>query len=644
MLPTFVIGLREGLEAALIVGIIAAFLTANDRRDALRPMWAGVGLAVVLCAGVGVALRLVDEQLPHRGQEGLETVVGLVAVAMVSWMIIWMRSHAHELKGRLQHEAAGALGRGSMFALVAMAFVAVLREGFETAVFLLAAFQDSSDPKAAGVGAVLGIAVAVALGWGIYRGGVRIDLGRFFKVTGVVLVLVAAGLVASAIHTGAEAGWITAGQQKLLDLDWLVAPGTVRASLLTGMLGFQAEPTRLEVAAWLLYAVPMLAFVLAPNRVRAPLRATAAGVAAVAVPVVFLIGLLGGGAPGEPQDTASAATTRTVAVGITDAGCPQSLRVASGPTTFVVTGHGSRVTELEIASGGRILGEAENLSDGITGRISLTLAPGRYELACAGGRSGTLEVTGRAVASALPPAVAAGVRGYREYLERQTGLLVRRTALFTAALERGDGAQARRLFAWTRAPYERIEPVAESFGDLDPEIDARVNDVEKGRPWTGFHAIERRLWVGRTTAGTAPLARKLRTDVARLQRLVRTVKLEPAQIANGATELLGEVSKSKVTGEEDRYSHTDLVDFAANVAGARAAFDAIRPALEGKRPQLAATIDSRFRVVDAALARYARGGGYVSYDRLTRAQVRRLSDVIDALAEPLSRAPASALG
>src|SRR4051812_46044122 len=336
MLPTFVIALREGLEAALIIGIIAAFLRSSDRLDALRPMWGGVGLAVALCAAVGVALRLVDEQLPHRGQEGLETVVGLVAVAMVTWMIVWMRSHAHELKGRLQDEAAGALGRGSAWALVAMAFIAVLREGFETAVFLLAAFQDSSEPLAAGVGAVLGLVVAVALGWGIYRGGIRIDVARFFRVTGAVLVLVAAGLVAAALHTGAEAGWITAGQERLLDLDWLVAPGSLRASLLTGMLGLQPEPTRIEVAGWLLYALPMLAFVLAPGRIRAPVRAVTAGAASIAVPAVFVAGLLLGS--GEAA-TAAAPGARSVAVVVTDAGCrPAALRLPAGPASFTVTG------------------------------------------------------------------------------------------------------------------------------------------------------------------------------------------------------------------------------------------------------------------------------------------------------------------
>ena len=301
-------------------------------------------------------------------------------------MVIWMRNHARELKHRLQHDATAALGRGPTMALVAMAFFAVLREGFETAVFLLAAFQDSSDPAAAGVGAVLGLVAAIALGWGIYRGGIRIDLARFFRVTGAVLVLVAAGLVAAALHTGAEAGWIAAGQQRLLDLDWLVAPGSLRASLLTGMLGLQPEPTRIEVAGWLLYVLPMLAFVIAPDRVRPALRAASAGLATVAVPAVFVAGLIGGGERA-PADAATTAA-RTVHVAVTDAGCePATLRLPAGPTTFLVTGRGERVSEYEIVGGGRILGEAENLAPGITGRISLRLDAGRYRLLCPGARA-----------------------------------------------------------------------------------------------------------------------------------------------------------------------------------------------------------------------------------------------------------------
>jgi high-affinity iron transporter len=268
MIPTFVITLREGVEASLIVGIIATFLVKEGRQDAMRQMWIGVGIAIVLCTAVGVGLDVIGQQLPQKEQEGLETIIGVVAVAAVSYMIIWMRRHARSIKGTLEGEAASALAAGSTVALVGMAFLAVLREGFETSVFLLAAFQDAADTTAAGAGAVLGLVAAVAIGVGLYRGGVRINLTRFFRVTGLVLVFVAAGLLASAAHTAHEAGWINSFQGQALDLTWLVQPGTVTGSLLTGMLGLQPTPTQIEVAVYLLYAVPMALYVLWPDRLR----------------------------------------------------------------------------------------------------------------------------------------------------------------------------------------------------------------------------------------------------------------------------------------------------------------------------------------------------------------------------------------
>jgi high-affinity iron transporter len=268
MIPTLVITLREGVEASLIVGIVAAFLVKQGRRDALGSMWLGVGLAVAICVAVAVALRLIGEQLPQREQEGLETIVGLIAVAMISYMIVWMRRHARGLKVQLEGHVAEALALGSATALVGMAFLAVLREGFETSVFLLAAFQDTSDPTSAGAGAVIGLVAAVALGIAIYFGGVRINLSRFFRVTGFVLVLVAAGLLATAAHTAHEAGWINGMQGQALDLTWLVQPGTVSGSLLTGMLGLQPQPTEVEVVVYLLFAVPMGLYVIWPDRWR----------------------------------------------------------------------------------------------------------------------------------------------------------------------------------------------------------------------------------------------------------------------------------------------------------------------------------------------------------------------------------------
>jgi high-affinity iron transporter len=257
MLPTFVIGLREGLEAALIVSIVASFLRQRGRFDLLRWVFIGITAAVVLCLGVGIALELISKNLPQKQQEGLETVIGAVAVLMVTYMVIWMRRHSRDLKGQLEGATAEALAAGSGFALVAMAFLAVLREGFETAVFLLAAFNESESPTTAGAGASLGILVALALGYAIYRGCVGLNLSKFFRATGVVLVLVAAGLVVSALHTAHEAGWLNAGQQRLLDLTAVIRPGSVQSSLLTGILGLQERPTLIETIGWLAYLVPL---------------------------------------------------------------------------------------------------------------------------------------------------------------------------------------------------------------------------------------------------------------------------------------------------------------------------------------------------------------------------------------------------
>jgi high-affinity iron transporter len=285
VLPTFVIGLREGLEAALIVGIVAAFLRQQGRRDSLRWMWLGVGAAVLLCGGVAYGLHVAEENLPQREQEQLETVIALAAVGMITWMVVWMRRHSADLKGDLQERASLALVQGSAIGLVAMAFLAVLREGLETAVFMLAAFQQSDRPGLTGTGALLGVAVAVVLGYLIYRGGVKINLSKFFRVTGVVLVLVGAGLLAFAVHTAHEAGWWNALLDRAVDLRWIIDPGSVQSALITGMFGIQPEPTWGELIVFLAYAVPMTIYVCRPQRQPAPADAKPARVATTVEPV-----------------------------------------------------------------------------------------------------------------------------------------------------------------------------------------------------------------------------------------------------------------------------------------------------------------------------------------------------------------------
>jgi high-affinity iron transporter len=354
MLATFVIGLREGLEAALIVGIIAAFLKQSNRADTIRQVWIGVGIAVAICLGVGILLQVLRSELPQRQQEILECVVAGIAVLMISYMILWMRKHSRDLRSSLQGAAGSALARGSAGALIVMAFLAVIREGFETSVFLLAAFQSAVSPLQAAIGVVLGIAVAVVLGYLVYRGGIKLNLSRFFRITGVVLVLVAAGLVMSTLRAAYEAGWLTIGQQQALDLTAIARPGSVQESLLTGMLGIRSTLPVVEVVAYVLYAVPMLLVVLWPPR-RTPSTRTIGkilvGSAAAALAVAGLLVVLAPPVPAsltDPQGPfaltgeGSTGTTRVLlAADATQATLTVEVGGATtaGTSTLTATGH-----------------------------------------------------------------------------------------------------------------------------------------------------------------------------------------------------------------------------------------------------------------------------------------------------------------
>jgi high-affinity iron transporter len=273
VLSTLVIGLREGLEAALIIGIIAAFLRRNGR--SLAPMWIGVFSAVGLSVVIGVLINVVVHELPQRPQEMMETVIGLVAILLVTGMVLWMGSHARSMRRDLEAHAASALSEGTSTALAVMAFLAVLKEGFETSVFLLATFQHATNALEAALGVLLGILGALALGYGLYKGGISLNLGRFFKATSVFLILVAAGLVVTTLRTAHEAGWINGGQSATVDLSWL-APGgsSVQGALVTGVLGIPPHPVAIQVVAWFAYVVPMMLLLLWPARRRI---STAAG-------------------------------------------------------------------------------------------------------------------------------------------------------------------------------------------------------------------------------------------------------------------------------------------------------------------------------------------------------------------------------
>ncbi len=278
MLANFLIGLREGLEAALVVGILVAYLVRTGNRDRLGAIWLGVGGAVLLSLGFGALLTFASAELSDRAEPALAGTLSIVAAGFVTWMIFWMRRSARYLTAELQDRLATALGMGTG-ALLATAFLSVGREGLETSLFLWTAVKATGQTVQPLVGAALGLAAAVAVGYLIYRRSVKLNLARFFRWTGVGLVVVVAGVLAYGVHDLQEAGWLPGGHHIAFDVSGAVPPDSWYGSLLKGVFSFSAQSTWLQVAVWLAYLVPVLTLFLRParsSRPAAPAAATAA--------------------------------------------------------------------------------------------------------------------------------------------------------------------------------------------------------------------------------------------------------------------------------------------------------------------------------------------------------------------------------
>jgi iron uptake system component EfeO len=234
--------------------------------------------------------------------------------------------------------------------------------------------------------------------------------------------------------------------------------------------------------------------------------------------------------------------------------------------------------------------------------------------------------------------LAEATAGYKRYVVSQVDALVPKTQEFVNAIKAGKVEDAKKLYPASRTYWERIEPVAESFGDIDPKIDGREDDPrEPGVVFTGYHRLEKDLWVDGLRPDSAAIADHLQADILDLQNRVRTVELTPVQLANGAKELLDEMATGKITGEEDRYSHTDLYDFKGNLEGSQAAVAVLRPVIDDKDPQLGPALDQRFAAAETLLESYRVGDGFALYTQLTPADIKKLTDAVDALGEPVSQ-------
>ena len=335
-----------------------------------------------------------------------------------------------------------------------------------------------------------------------------------------------------------------------------------------------------------------------------------------------------------------------IAVTANDTACEVARTSAdAGTITFEVTNNGDRVTEFYLyAEGDRIMGEVENITPGLTRRLIVEVSDsGKYQTACKPGMQGKgirgeFTVEGQAKKAVdTDQKLADATASYQRYVNSQVVALVDKTKEFTTAVKDGDVEKAKALFPVARIYWERIEPVAESFGDIDPKIDGREDVIEEGMAFTGYHRLEKDLWTTGLQPDSAAIADQLLADIEDLATRAKTVELTPLQLANGAKELLDEVATGKITGEEDRYSHTDLWDFRSNVDGSQAAIASLRPVIEERDPELLSTLDKNFAAVDAVLEKHRKGDGFKLYTELTQADIKEMAEAVDALGEPISQ-------
>lgn len=345
-----------------------------------------------------------------------------------------------------------------------------------------------------------------------------------------------------------------------------------------------------------------------------------------------------------------------LAVKASDDACQLSaMEAPSGTVTFKVTNEGTKINEFYLlgADGLRIIGEVENIGPGLTRDLVLTASPGEYFTACKPGMVGegiraafTVSDSGQPVGPTGADAelLATADQQYASYVRDQTDQLLAKTKEFASLVKERRDDEARALYPVARMHWERIETVAESFGDLDPRMDAREAGLGAGDAFTGWHRLEKDLWPARAQ-GYAPMSDAERAEVADMlvadtQTLwdrTRDMTFDAASISNGAKGLLDEVAVGKVTGEEEYWSRTDLWDFQANVDGARVAWQGLQPLLQRKDADLDAEIAAAFEALQTLLDKHKEGDGFVTYDQLSKSEIKTLADAVNTLSEPLSR-------
>ena len=629
--PNLLIGLREGLEAGLVVSILLAAVrktTPEGGRASTAPVWLGVLGAVMLAGSFAAVLTFSVADLSSRAQEAVGGLLSVFAVGLVTWMIFWMRRTAAGLAAHLRGEVqrAALVGAG---ALTVTAFLAVGREGLETTLFLWTAARASGQTAAPLVGAAIGIAAAVALCWLLYRRAVRMNVGVFFNRTAIALIVIAAGVLAYGLGDLQDAGLLPGRAWVAFDLTAHIDPGSWWASIVTGITELSPKMTVLQVTAWLAYlAVVIPLFVMAsPEAPKAPeeretgdrwerlagRRPWAVAGVLVAVPALA--------AGATIAALPAAATIAGMAMTVTKTGCaPEWTSGTTGTHTFTVANNSGLAGEINLDNAaGAVVGEIETIGPGTSAALTATLGSGTYTFKCLMGSqaataSQPVQVTGAAAGTQAPVAVQpVTVRDltpandrYQAYAAAQLADLAAQVATIQSDLRRDDIAKAKQDWLAAQLDWERVGASYDSFGDLGLAVDGLPDGYPNGvkdKDFAGLHRLEYGLWHGQRAAELEQVTSALAKNVAAVRKNLTTDDLagDPTNLPIRAHEILEDALRDHLSGIDDQGSGAAFAQTYADVQVTRAILGYLAPLIDARQPGLAGTLTAELDTLDQAL-------------------------------------------
>jgi len=678
--PNLLIGLREGLEAGLVVSILLAAVrkTAPDGgRASTAPIWLGVLGAVMLAGSFAAVLTFSVADLSSRAQEAVGGLLSVFAVGLVTWMIFWMRRTASSLSAHLKGEVARAAAVGAG-ALTVTAFLAVGREGLETTLFLWTAARASGQTVAPLVGAAIGIAAAVALCWLLYRRAVRMNVGVFFNRTAIALIVIAAGVFAYGLGDLQDAGLLPGHAWVAFDLTAHIDPGSWWASIITGITELSPKMTVLQVTAWLAYlAVVIPAFVTAGSAAKPagkpvakpaePAPTASAGPSrwenlagrrpwAVAGVLVAVPALVAGATIAALPAAATAAGT---AMTVTKTDCaPEWTSGTTGTHTFAITNNSGLAGEVNLDNAaGAVVGEIETIGPGTSAQLTATLGSGTYTFRCLMGSqaataSQPVQVTGAAAGSQAPVAVKpvtvqdltpANDR-YQAYAAGQLADLARQVTAIQADLRRNDIAKAKQDWLTAQLDWERVGASYDSFGDLGLAVDGLPDGYPNGvndKDFTGLHRLEYGLWHGQRAAELEQVASTLAANVATVRKNLATDDLagDPTNLPVRAHEILEDALRDHLSGIDDEGGGAALAMTYADVQVTRAILGYLAPLINARQPGLMGTLTNELNTLEEDLLATQANGAWTTLGAAPQSAREHVDAAIGAELETAASVP-----